>query len=686
MMTKKVKFSFGNYHRRMFMWLKVIIQRELLAGGTHGTHPWDWNIDAVCKMLIKERYRLLKQIGQGGFCKTFLAVDEGSSPVVRCAVQQLWLQNQTPEVFEQKAQRLSELDHPQIPTLIAHFQQDHHFYLVQEFIEGTNLATQVEKGGTFSETQVWQLLENLLPVLKFMGDHNIIHCDIKPKNIILRSPTPFAKQGLGEDLVLVDCGSATLVKTMISIPNRETIEPSIGSPEYAAPEQAIGKPVFASDLYSLGVTCIYLLTQIPPFDLFDIANNCWVWRQYLLTNVSEKLGKILDHLLQHHVSHRFQSADEVMLAMGMPFNIPNPKSKIQNKSPQCLHTLTGNAGVLGSVNSIAINSISPSLGGLGGILASGHDDKTIRLWDLNTKKVICTFTGHSQAVRSVTFSPDQKILATASDDKTIKLWNVNTLQEICTLFGHTSAVKSVAFSSDSQLLASGSWDKTVKIWDVKTGKEICTLSGHQLQVSAVAFSPIPLSLPRPLSPQSENPESARGETFTPRNSGDKGRIIASASFDRTIRLWEIPAAFESMGEIQTRRYTFSSILTDHTWAVLTVAFSPDGKILATGSDDNTIKLWEIDTGQLICTLLGHSWSVVAVAFSTDGERLISGSRDKTVKLWRISTRQEIATLSGHVDSVSAVAVSPVAQLIASGSRDKTIKLWELVQQQGELIN
>ena len=635
------------------------------------------------EMLIQERYRLQKQIGQGGFCKTFLAVDEGSSPVVRCVVQQLCLQNQTPEVFEQKAQRLSELDHPQIPTLIAHFQQDHHFYLVQEFIEGTNLATQVEKVGTFSETQIWQLLEDLLSVLKFIGDRNIIHCDIKPENIILTSPppltaTPLVKQGLGGDLVLVDFGSA-----MISIPNRDTTEPSIGSPEYAAPEQAKGKPVFASDLYSLGVTCIYLLTQIPPFDLFDIANNCWVWRQYLITNVSEKLGKILDHLLQHDVSHRFQSADEVMLTMGIPFKIPNPKSKIQNCSRQCIHTLTGNAGVLGSVNSIAINSISPNDGGLGGILASGHDDKTIRLWDLKTKKVLCTFTGHSQAVRSVTFSPDQKILATASDDKTIKLWNINTLQEICTLFGHTSAVKSVAFSSDGQLLASGSWDKTVKIWDAKTGKEICTLSGHQLQVSAVAFSPIPVPSPRPLSPQSENPEFPRGETFAPRSSGDKRRIVASASFDRTIRLWEIPAAFESMGEFQTRlHYTFSSILTDHTWAVLTVAFSPDGKILATGSDDNTIKLWEVDTGQLICTLLGHSWSVVAVTFSTDGETLISGSRDKTVKLWRMSTKQEIATLSGHVDSVSAVAVSPVAQLIASGSRDKTIKLWEFVQQQG----
>ncbi len=615
-------------------------------------------------MLILERYRLLKQIGQFRFCKTFLAVDEGLSPKVPCVVQQ-WLQNQTPFVFEQKAQRLEELGkHPQIPAILAHFPQDDHFYLVQEFIEGSNLATLVEEVGAFSETQIWQLLEDLLPVLKFIGDRNVIHCDIKPENIILRSP--LSERRLGGDMVLVNFGD-------FSISNRDfdprdyilqqftdkSNDKSVGSPEYAAPEQVQGKPVFASDLYSLGVTCIYLLTQIPPFDLFDVPNNCWAWQQYLTTKVSFMLGKILDKLLQHDVINRFQSADEVMQAMGIHSRTDVPPERLFPIRPwHCIHTFTGHSGVLSSVNSIAISSIGtnpPDQGEIIQILASGHDDKTMRLWDLNTKKLLRSFTGHSQAVRAIAFSPNEEILATASDDKTIKLWNVNTFQEICTLFGHSHAVKSVAFSSDGKLLASGSWDKTVKLWDVKTSQEICTLSGHQLQVSAVAFSSIP----------------------------PDGGILASASFDRTIRLWEVDRAFECVGELKNlRNYNFSSILSGHTWAVLTVAFSPDGKILASGSDDNTIRLWEVNTGQLICTLLGHSWSVVAVTFSTDGETLISGSRDKTVKLWSVSTKKEIATLSGHVDSVSAVAVSPDAQQIVSGSRDKTIKLWELVQQQG----
>ncbi|WP_026732990.1 serine/threonine-protein kinase [Fischerella sp. PCC 9605] len=591
---------------------------------------------------LKERYRLIKQIGKGGYCQTFLAIDEGQFPPIPCVVQKLPQQKQTLEAFVQKAQRLEELGkHPQIPTLLAYFAENLHFYLVHEFIEGKNLSTLLEEQGVFSETQIWHLLESLLPVLNFISDRNIIHCDIKPENIILRSPPPTAppiiKGGLGGDLVLVDFGAAKL------LPEYEQLigEKNTGSPEYAAPEQTQGKPIFASDLYSLGVTCIHLLTHISSFDLFDIANNCWVWQQYLTTKISDRLSKIINKLIEKATSPRFQSADEVMQAIGIHSLLPLSPSPFPTLQWHCLHTLIGSPGALSSVNSIAI---SPD----GQILASGHDDKTIKLWDLNTTKLICTLAGHSQAVKSVAFSPDGKTLATASDDKTIKLWNLNTFEEICTLFGHSNAVKSVVFSPDVGILASGSWDKTIKLWDVETGKEICTLTGHQLQVSAVAFS-------------------------------SQGKLLASASFDRTIRLWDLSPLHTEVGRKFKNCPCYS--LLGHAWAVLTVAFSPDGNILATGSDDNTIKLWQVNTGQIISTLLGHSWSVLAVAFSPNGETLISGSRDNTVKLWKVSTTEEIATLTSHVDSVSAVAVNPVAQLIASGSRDKTIKLWQLVQQQ-----
>ncbi|BCL39509.1 serine/threonine-protein kinase [Nostoc sp. MS1] len=560
---------------------------------------------------LQDRYRLLNLISGGG-CLTYLAVDEGQSPPVLCVVQQL-----DDAVFEQKVQCLKEISkNPQLPTLLDYFPYKNRYYLVEEFITGTNLAQLVKADGAFPETRVWQILTDLLPILKFISDRQIIHGDIKPQNIIKPSASDT------KNLFLVDFANVQMIS--------EIDKRAVGSPEYAAPEQIKGKAVFASDLYSLGVTCIYLLTQISPFDLYDVANDCWVWQQYLSTRISDRLSKILNKLIQKSLDQRYQSADEVMLAMGIEAKIPNYPSP--TALWRCLHTFTGNSG-----NTLAISRD-------GQTLASSGDDRIIKLWDLNTQKVVNSIMGHSQAVTSIAFSPQAELLATASDDKMIKLWHLPSLEEIATLKGHAHAVKSVSFSPDGEILASGGWDKQVKLWDVSNGKEILTIEAHQLQVSAVAFSP-------------------------------QGEIFATASFDRTIRLWQI-------AQMPNRpRCSLAVTLCGHTRAVLAIAFSPDGKILATGSDDNSIKLWDVNTGQLISTLSGHCWSVVAVAFSADNETLISASWDKTIKLWKVSTTQEIVTLASHLDSVCAVAVNPVAQLIASGSRDKTIKLWKLVTQQ-----
>lgn len=287
-------------------------------------NPAGTNFCCTCgtKLLLRERYRTIKPLGQGGFGKTFLAVDEDKPSHPYCVIKQFFPQAQgtntvqkAAELFTQEASRLDELGkHPQIPELLAYFSQDNQQYLVQEFIAGQDLAHELAINGVFNEARVRSLLCDLLPVLQFVHQHQVIHRDIKPENIILRASVPaqpLSNQvntvGRGE-LVIVDFG-ASKVATGTALGRTGT---AIGSAGYSAPEQSFGRAVFASDIYGLGVTCLHLLTNKHPFDLYDSHENAWAWRQALQSPVSATLGRILDKMVEYAINKRYQAAAEVL--------------------------------------------------------------------------------------------------------------------------------------------------------------------------------------------------------------------------------------------------------------------------------------------------------------------------------------------------------------------------------------
>ena len=293
-------------------------------------NPTGTNFCRTCgsKLLLKERYRTIRPLGQGGFGKTFLAVDEDKPSQPHCVIKQFFPQAQgtntvqkAAELFTQEAVRLDELGkHPQIPELLAYFSQDSQQYLVQEFIAGRDLAHELAMNGVFNEARVRSLLLDLLPVLQFVHEHQVIHRDIKPENIILRasvSPQPFSNSvntaGSGQ-LVLVDFGAAK-VATGTALGRTGT---AIGSAGYSAPEQSFGRAVFASDIYGLGVTCIHLLTNQHPYDLFDPNENAWVWRQALPAPVTDALSRILDKMVESAINRRYQSAAEILQELKPP--------------------------------------------------------------------------------------------------------------------------------------------------------------------------------------------------------------------------------------------------------------------------------------------------------------------------------------------------------------------------------
>ena len=283
---------------------------------------------------LKNRYRPLQTIGQGGFGRTFLAIDEDIPSHPRCVIKQLYFQTDETEIqekvvalFQQEANRLDELgEHPQIPQLLAHFEFNGQLYLVQEWINGRSLSEELKQQGAFSEAQIWQLLREMLPVLEFIHQRQIVHRDLKPANLMRRvaplkgeiadriSGVPADirrdKPAQEPELVLIDFGIAKICAPHF----QQKTGTIIGSPEYMAPEQHRGKVFPASDLYSLGATCVHLLTAKSPVELFDLITDRWKWRDSLPPNtqVSDRLAGILDKLLENALSRRYQSARAVL--------------------------------------------------------------------------------------------------------------------------------------------------------------------------------------------------------------------------------------------------------------------------------------------------------------------------------------------------------------------------------------
>ncbi|MEG4628522.1 bifunctional serine/threonine-protein kinase/formylglycine-generating enzyme family protein [Microcoleus sp. AR_TQ3_B6] len=249
-------------------------------------------------------------LGAGSFGRTYLAKDIDRLNQ-RCVVKQLapnvqgtWAINKAVELFQQEARQLQQLgQHPQIPSLDAYFEQDKYLYLVQQFVDGDNLLTLFQNQGIWQESQVKQVLLELLPVLKFVHEQKIIHRDIKPENIMRRR-----SDGV---LVLIDFGvSKQLSGTVMS-----RLGTQIGTLGYAPLEQMQGGEAYAaSDLFSLGATAFHLLTGVHPYGLWTEHGYSWTanWQKHLKNPIDKGLALILSKLLAKGIQQRYQSAEEVL--------------------------------------------------------------------------------------------------------------------------------------------------------------------------------------------------------------------------------------------------------------------------------------------------------------------------------------------------------------------------------------
>lgn len=321
------------------------------------------------------------------------------------------------------------------------------------------------------------------------------------------------------------------------------------------------------------------------------------------------------------------------------------------------------------------------------LLISGSSDDTIKLWDPHTGACLRTWTVASQGVWAIALSPDGHLLATGGTDATVKLWHMPTGLLSHTLKGHMKQVRSLVFSPDGQRIISASEDQTIRIWDTTSGECRHLLHEHTSAVWSVAGSTYhrfasgsldqrvklwDLRNGRCLSTLQGYTAFVWATAIAPQrpvrstSASDRGTaLLASGTTDHTIKLWNL----------QTGKCV--KTLCGHANWVLSVAFRGDGQMLASSSFDHTIRLWDIASTRCLQILRGHTNWVVSVQFSPEGTTLASSSFDQTIKLWDVQTGECLKTLTGHEARLWSIAFSPDGKWLASGGDDETVRLWSV---------
>lgn len=282
----------------------------------HQTH-----LGQMCgsKQRFRDRYEVLKVLGRGGFGITFLARDVALPGQPLCVIKQLCPKVDDPvsldrarRRFEQEAMTLSRLgSHAQIPTLLNYFEVGGEFYLVQEYVRGLTLNREIKRSGPFSELQIKRFLQEFLPLLQYVHKNRVIHRDIKPTNIIRCKDDG--------RLVLIDFGAVKehIAQTENSTGMRHTSTQFVGTVGFAPPEQLASRPIYSSDLYALGITCLYLLSNKSPLEFdYEFVTGEVRWRDHV-TTVSEHLGNVLTKMLKISPHERYHSAADVLRALDL---------------------------------------------------------------------------------------------------------------------------------------------------------------------------------------------------------------------------------------------------------------------------------------------------------------------------------------------------------------------------------
>src|SRR5579875_37432 len=651
-------------------------------------------------------YQLIRLLARGGCAEVYLGQHVHLNRYAAIKVVKTALSSEKLELFRQEARIVAHLHHPHIISIFDFDVEDDTPFLVMEYACHGTLRKRHPHGTILSPAAVLSYLKPVAEALQYAHDRHLIHCDVKPENMLI---------GQDDEILLSDFGIAVIHDST----DWQAARDIVGTLSYIAPEQLGGEPCQASDQYSLGIVAYEWLCGQCPFRGSSgeiVAQHVKAPPPSLCEQIPTLPPRIEQVVLkalakdpeQRHLSvqafvREFEAAlTGSGLAGSNHLRLANTRHETSAGLPDIDDAATTYA-TASAVSSLAVQrpglpaqrgrrhpisrrTLFKSIAGLASAgLASGS-----LLWLLHThlsampppssirrEMVALVYRGHHNAVRGLMWSPNEAFVASASADKTVQVWNISQSDVYVYVYtGHTDAVNAVAWSYDGLHIASGSSDRTVQVWDASDGSNAVKYQGHGDTVTSVTWSLDDQYIASAsydktvrlwntvdgnnISTYTGHSDAVLAVAWSP-----DGSLIASASADQTVQLWN-PA--EGMTLLT---------LTGHSGAVHTVAWSPNHHYIASGGSDSTVRVWDATTGSLLYTYGNHSDTVLAVTWSPDGSRIASAGADRTVQVWGALDGSHVTTFTGHKDAVNALGWSPRdgGQFIASGSSDTTVQIW-----------